>query len=198
MGNNYFSIVELDYKFCFDEINEKNQSIKNGVVRMKTISMVNKCWDLFGDDTSLESLLGFFLFKPLVSEPPAQRYVTKASLDKSKSNMHVPKNYQWKRKQIISVQQNSPSFPTSSATSLIQNYIVQPFISKVLDPTPVTKFAPPQGWATQFQFMKAPKKEITSSTREDCSSRKFHEKYYYDFKAFVASPLTQFSMELRC
>ena len=44
--------------------------------------------------------------------------------------------------------------------------------------------------------MKALRNKIASGTREDCLGRKFHEECYYDFKAFVASPLTQFSMEV--
>ena len=48
----------------------------------------------------------------------------------------------------------------------------------------------------QFQFIKAPKKKLAAGAREDRSGRKFHEECYYNFKAFVASSLTKFSMEL--
>ena len=152
--------------------------------------------DRNGDDTGHESLPGFFVLESPVFEPSARRYVTKASLNKGKSNMHVPEKLLVKRKQIISVQKNSPYFPTS--TTLVQNQIVQSFISEVHTSTLITKSAHPQGWTTQFQFVKAPKKKITSSIREDCLGRKFHEKCYNDFKAFVASSLTQFSMDLCC
>ncbi|KAJ9697259.1 hypothetical protein PVL29_009170 [Vitis rotundifolia] len=129
------------------------------------------------DDTSLESLSGFSLFEPPVSEPPAQRYIIRVSLDKGKSKMRVIEKLQVKRKQIII------------------DLVAQPSIYEAPTPTLVTKFAPPQGRTTQFQFMKAPRKKIAFSTWENSLGRKFHEEHY-DFKAFVASHLTQFSTEL--
>lgn len=56
-----------------------------------------------GDDTGLESSMGFSISEPLVFGPPTQRYVTIASLDKDKSKMIVPKKLLVKRTQIISV-----------------------------------------------------------------------------------------------
>lgn len=103
-----------------------------------------------GDDTSLESPLRFSLFEPPVSEPLAQRYVTRISLDKGKSNIYVSEKLPMKRKWIISVQQNPPSFPTFLATPLVQNPIAQPSIFEAPAPTLITKFAPPQGRITQF------------------------------------------------
>ncbi|RVW98141.1 hypothetical protein CK203_031955 [Vitis vinifera] len=65
-------------------------------------------------------------------------------------------------------------------------------------PTLVTKSTPPQSRLLQFQFTKAPKKKLATGAREDCSSRKFHEECYYDFKAFAASPFTKFSTSFCC
>ena len=76
--------------------------------------------------------------------------------------------------------------------------MVQSIVAEAPAPTLFTKSSPPPNQPLQFQFIKAPKKKLTTSAREDCSGRKFHEECYYDFKAFVASPLTKFSMELCC
>ena len=57
--------------------------------------------------------------------------------------MHVLEKLPVKRKRIISVQQNSPFFPTSPATPPIQNPVTLSSIFEALAPTPVTKFAPP-------------------------------------------------------
>ena len=89
-----------------------------------------------GVDTSLESSPGFSL-----SEPPAQGHVIRPSLDKGKSKMCVPEKLLVKRKQIINVQQNPPSFPTSP-TTLVWNFVAQPSIFEAPSPTLVTKSAP--------------------------------------------------------
>ena len=146
--------------------------------------------DRNGEDTGLEFPLGFSFF-----EHPNRRHVIRSSLDKDKSKMVVPEKLPVKRTQSISVQ-NPSSLPTSPATPSVQHVIVQSPVTKVLALTPVTKSAPLPSRPIQFQFMKALNKKLATGTREDCSGRKFHEESYYDFKAFVVSYLTKFSMEL--
>ena len=147
-----------------------------------------------GEDTSLESPPGFFLSKLPFFGHPNQRNVTKSSLDKGKSKMVAPEKLPVKRTHA----QNPSSFPTSPATPSIQHAVVQSLVIEVPGPILIIKSAPPSSQPIQFQFTKALKKKLATGAREDYSCRKFHEECYYDFKAFVASPLTKFSTELCC
>ena len=146
-------------------------------------------------DVGLEFPSRFFLSKLPISRYPNQRDVTRSSLDKGKSKMVVPKNLPVKRTWSISVQ-NPSSFLTSLATPSVQHVVIQSPIAEAPTPILVTKYVPPPSQPIQFQFMKAPKNKLAIGAREDCSGRKFHKECYYDFKAFLTSPLTKFSTEL--
>ena len=111
--------------------------------------------------------------------------------------MVAPEKLPVKRTRSISAQ-NPSSFPTSPTTPSVQHVVVQSPVAEAPAPILITKSTPPPSWAIQFQFTKALKKKLATGVKEDCSGRKFHEECYYDFKAFVASPLTKFSMELCC
>ena len=150
-----------------------------------------------GKDTDPESPLGFSFSEPPISGHPNQRNVTRSSMDKGKSKMVVPRQLSVKRTR--NVRARTPSiFSASPATPSEQHAVVQSIVAEAPTPTLVTKFAPPPSRPLQFQFTNAPKKKLATGVREDCLGRKFHEECYYDFKAFVASPLTKFSTELCC
>ncbi|RVW61982.1 hypothetical protein CK203_063921 [Vitis vinifera] len=141
-------------------------------------------------------LQDFPFSEPPISGHPNQRNVARSSMDKGKSKMVAPGKLPVKRTR--SVRARTPLiFPASPATPSEQHAVVQSTVAEapaLLRLQNLHLHEP----TTSFQFTKAPKKKLATGAREDCSSRKFHEECYYDFKAFAASPLTKFSTELCC
>ena len=153
--------------------------------------------DRNGEDTNPESPPGFSLSEPPVSGHPNQRNVARSSMDKGKSKMVAFGKLPMKRTRSVRAQ--NPSYFLAFPAILSEQYVVvQSIVAEAPAPTPVTKSAPQPNRPLQFQFTKAPKKKLATGAREDCLGRKFHEECYYDFKAFVAFPLTKFSMKLCC
>ncbi|KAJ9684971.1 hypothetical protein PVL29_017123 [Vitis rotundifolia] len=100
--------------------------------------------DKNGENTDLESRLGFSLSEPPISRHPNQRNVTRSSMDKGKSKMVGPGKLLVKKTRRI----------------------IQSIIAEAPSPTPVTKSAPSPSRPLQFQFTKAPKKKLATSARE--------------------------------
>ena len=96
-----------------------NQKRKSSDIEKKFVVMN----DGNGEDTDLESPLGFSLFEPPISGHSNQRNVARSSMDKGKSKMVAPGKLPVKRTR--SVRARTPSiFSASPATPLEQHAVV--------------------------------------------------------------------------